>query len=180
MLHEAQKNCSLIRFGSCFEPGYTYGYVLSVGETDFLIAIVSDQIWLNGFAAYKIDSIRKLNLQHSYAKFQELALKARGEQIPHEAPIKGSKLKEWMLEAGHFFPLITFYAEIIDPEICHIGRIIRATEHEFEFLGISAAAEWYSSLQLFQFKDITRIEFGDDYEDALFLIGGHMPSFLGR
>jgi hypothetical protein len=53
ILRDVLKKRSLIRFENCFETGHIDGYVILVGEFDFLVAVVSDQIWLNGFAALK-------------------------------------------------------------------------------------------------------------------------------
>jgi hypothetical protein len=175
ILRDVLKKRSLIRFENCFETGHIDGYVILVGEFDFLVAVVSDQIWLNGFAAFKINSIRKLRSKHPYAKFYEMALNARGEKIPYDAPINGSNIKDWLLEASHNYPLVTVYTEKIDPEISFIGRVVEFTEQEIELLGISPAGQWYAAPDRFKFKDITHIEFGGDYEDALFLVGGEPP-----
>ncbi len=80
-----------------------------------------------------------------------------------------------MLEASHNYPLVTVYTEKIDPEISFIGRVVEFTEQEIELLGISPAGQWYAAPDRFKFKDITHIEFGGDYEDALFLVGGEPP-----
>ncbi len=77
-----------------------------------------------------------------------------------------------LLSAGRSFPLVTVHREAIDPEVCWIGRILGVERSRVSLLEITPDATWEEKPECFRLSEITRVNFGGDYETALHLVGG--------
>ncbi len=62
--------------------------------------------------------------------------------------------------------------EIIEPDIAFVGCIEKLTRRSVFLDKIDHHAKWIGSEE-FMFKDITRVDFGDSYVEALALVDAH-------
>jgi hypothetical protein len=161
----------LVRFESAWERGTVNGYVLDIGPQFFLIALVSDGIRLNGFQCFRLSDVRKLQVPDKYARFHEAALKKRRQRFPKKPPIDITSLAQLLLTANNAFPLVTIHREKIRADSCWIGRVVDVRDGRVTLLEIGPGAVWDSELETYRLSEITRIDFGGDYEDALYLVG---------
>jgi len=162
---------SLVRFSRRFEKGTVHGYVLDVGPQFFLLALVSDRIWYDGFECFRIFDVIKLR-PDPYEPFVEQALRARGEKWPGKPRISLKNIHELVLTAGRAFPLVAIHREKIDPDVCWIGRIVEVTPELVKILELGPDAVWETTLEEYWLKEITHVNFGGDYENALYLVSG--------
>lgn len=174
-LIEAHSAGTLVRFSNRFEPGWKHGYVLGVGESWMLLAEVNDAIWLDGYVCVRIADLRKLR-PDPYAEFIETALQKRGEVRPSALAVDLTDLQSVLRSAAVLFPLLTVHREKFDPGICQIGRLVEVTTRRLQLLEIDPAGHWDTEIETYPLRDITRVEFGGDYEEALFLVGGEPPT----
>jgi hypothetical protein len=161
----------LVRFASALDRGTVNGYVLDIGPQFFLLAMVSDGIRFNGFQCYRLSDVRKLRVPDKYALFHEAVLKKRGERIPKKPPVVVNSLAELLLTANRAFPLVTIHREKVDGSACWIGRVVDVGKGRVTLLEIGPGANWRDRLETYRLSEITRVDFGGDYEDALYLIG---------
>jgi hypothetical protein len=56
--------------------------------------------------------------------------------------------------------------------MCSIGRVVDLGSNRVTLLEIGPDASWDDTLQTYGLSEITRVDFGGDYENALQLIGG--------
>lgn len=56
VMHERR----LVRFSRRFEVSSICGYVLDVGPQFFLLALVSDRIWFDGFECFRVSDVSNL------------------------------------------------------------------------------------------------------------------------
>jgi hypothetical protein len=162
----------LVRFASAFDRGTVSGYVLDIGPQCFLIALVSDGIRYNGFQCYRSSDVRRLWVPDKYARFHEGVLRIRGLSSPKKPPVSVSSSAELLLTANRAFPLVTIHREKVDASACWIGRIVDLRNGFVTLLEIGPDASWDNKLETYRLSEITRVDFGGDYEDALYLIGG--------
>jgi hypothetical protein len=162
----------LVRFASALDRGTVNGYVLDIGPQFFLIALVSDGIRPNGFQCYRLSDIRKLRVPDKYARFHEAVLKKRGIRFPKKPRVDVTCLAELLLTANRVFPLVTIHREKADPSACWIGRVVDLSRGRVTLLEIGPDACWDDELESYRLSEITRVDFGGDYENALQLIGG--------
>jgi hypothetical protein len=161
----------LVRFASALDRGTVNGYVLDIGPQFFLLAMVSDGIRFNGFQCYRLSDVRKLRVPDKYALFHEAVLKKRGERIPKKPHVVVNSLAELLLTANRAFPLVTIHREKVDGGACWIGRVVDVGKGRVTLLEIGPGANWRDRLETYRLSEITRVDFGGDYEDALYLIG---------
>jgi hypothetical protein len=60
----------------------------------------------------------------------------------------------------------------VDPDVCWIGRVLGVDRNRVSLLEIGPDAKWDEKPTEFTLSEITRVNFGGEYEDALHLVGG--------
>jgi hypothetical protein len=173
-LQAARRARRLIRFSRRFEDYTVRGYVLDVGPQFFLLALVSDRIWFDGFECFRMSDVPDLRAD-PYARFAEAALKRRGERFPRRPRVRLCTAEELLLSATRVFPLVTIHRERVDPTVCHIGRVLGVDNGRVSLLEIKPDARWRKEPTAYRVNEITRVNFGGDYEDALAGVSGARP-----
>ncbi len=167
----AKSERTLVRFESRFDHSSVRGYVLDVGPKFFLVAVVSDRIWFDGFECFRVGDVRDLH-PDPHNSFVESALQIRGERIPEKPHISVASIEELLLSASRVFPLMTVHREQVDPDVCWIGRVLSVERGRVSLLEITPDAKWEENPEIYRLSQITRVGFGADYETALHLVGG--------
>jgi hypothetical protein len=163
-----------VRFKHRYEKSSPRGYILDIGPEFFLLAVVNDRIWLDGFECFRIRDISKL-IPDPYADFAQAAMKKRGERISKKPRVSLKNVEELLLSANRAFPLVTIQRQKVDPDICWIGRVLGVDSGYVSLLEINPDASWDREPSQFRLSEITSVSFGADYEDALHLVGGNSP-----
>jgi hypothetical protein len=174
-LANACREGTLIRFTRRFEDGSVNGYILDVGPQIFLLAVVDDYIRFNGFECFRYCDVRGLEAPHRHARFAEAALKKRGEKMPRKPTISVKSMEALLLSSSRAFPLVTIHREQVEPGVCWVGRVIAIEKGRVWLQEISADATWYEMPSQYKIGEITRVDFGGQYEEALYLVGGPPP-----
>ena len=162
----------IVRFDRRFEKIPMRGYILDVGPKFFLLALVSDRLWFDGFECLQIGDVRNFR-RDPQARFAEAALRKRGERLPRKLRLGVRNLQELLVEAGRRFPLVAIHREKVDPDVCWIGRILQVERDWMSLLGMTPDATWEKKPERFRLSEITRVSFGGDDETALHLVGGN-------
>jgi len=170
---------SFVRFEQRFERLPVRGYVLDVGPKFFLLAVVSDRIWFDGFECFRVGDVRDLR-PDPQRMFAESALQKRGERVPKKPHVSVASIEELLLSASREFPLVTVQRERVDPDVCWIGRILSVERGRVSLLQITPDATWEEKPQSYRLSEITRVSFGADYETALHLVGGDPKTAIKR
>jgi hypothetical protein len=170
-LVEAMRLRRFVRFSRRFEKSSIRGYVLDMGPRFFLLSLVSDRIRFDGFECFRVADVKGIR-PDPYNVFVESALKRRGERRPKKPRVNVKSIEDLLLSAGRAFPLVTIHREQVDPEVCWIGRILGVERGRVSLLEINPDATWDDNPTEFKLSEITRVNFGGDYENALFLVGG--------
>jgi hypothetical protein len=170
-LANAIQTRTFVRFKSRFEHLPVRGYVFDVGPKFFLLAVVSDRIWFDGFECFRIEDVRDLR-PDPYRAFAESALRKRGERVPKKPRVSVASIEELLLSASREFPLVTIHREQVDSDVCWIGRILSVERDRVSLLEIAPDAKWGKKPESYRLREITRVSFGADYETALHLVGG--------
>jgi hypothetical protein len=134
------------------------------------LSLVSDRLWFDGFECFRVSDVKKISLD-PYAKFTEAALRKRGERKPRKPRVHVSSIEKLLRSAARAFPLVTIHQESKNPDVCHIGRVQRIRKGVVELLEIGPNASWDTAPTAYNLSEITRVNFGGDYEEALHLVG---------
>ena len=173
-LNAAARDEQLIRLYRAFEQSYVRGYILDVGAEFFLLGLVSDRLWLDGFECFRVGDVDEL-VPDPYAEFTQAALTARGEARP-ALTLGLADIVALLTSAAERFPLVTIHKERDQPDACYIGKVISVEGGIVWMLEIGPDAKWDPAPSAHKLGEITRVNFGGDYEDALALIGGTPPA----
>jgi hypothetical protein len=178
-LREAYSNATVLRFSNPYDKGWTHGYVLDIEPEFFLLGLIDDNIKFNGFQCALISDLRKVKVPDPYEGFVVAALRKRRERIDRKPDIDLSSLPALLMSASILFPLVTILRERIKPDECAIGRVVDISENSFLLKTIDPDAVWEEKPTRFRLSDVTRVDFGGGYEEALHLVGGN-PKALKR
>jgi hypothetical protein len=173
-LKHAMRSRRFVRFSRRFEEGSIRGYVLDVGPRFFLLSLVSDRLWFDGFECFRIGDVRNVRPDED-ATFAEAALKKRGERLPKKPRMSVQSIEELLLSSARLFPLVAIARERVRPNACRIGKVLGVNHSRVSLLEIGPDAEWESAATELRLREITNVSFGGDYEDALHLVGGVPP-----
>ena len=168
----AQAERRLVRVRRSLEPGWADGYVVNIGPHFFVFLLVSDQIIFNGFQAFRIRDLSTLEIPAPHASFVESALRLRGALPPPNPSIDLSDLPSLLTSASTAFPVITVHRETVDPDVCHIGAVLKIANDTVTLRGINADGQWDGEAEVFGLSEVTRVDFGGLYEQALSLVAG--------
>ncbi len=174
-LRRFMRKRQFVRFTHRFDQGFHRGFVQDVGPKFFLLALQSDQIRFDGFACFRITDVRNLT-SNPYAAFAEAALKKLREPVPKKPRVSVASIEELLLSASRVFPLLTIHREKARPDVSWIGRIEEIRRGQVSLLEIGPDAAWDDKPTSYKLNEITSVEFGGEYERALFLVGGNPPS----
>lgn len=170
-LQEAMQSRRLVRLTRRFEAGPVRGYVMGVGPKLFLLCLVSDRLRYDGFECFRVSDIKGVQAD-PYASFAETALRLRKESKPRTPNVSLLGKEQLLRTAGLAFPLVTIHREKLNPDVCLIGRVVDVTADHLHLLLIDPHAKWDERPTKFPLRGITRVNFGGDYETALFLVSG--------
>lgn len=174
-LNAAMRDGVLMRFQRPFEAGSVHGYIDAVGPAFFAVAVVSDRVRFDGLQCFRLEDVEGL-APDPYTRFVEAALRARDEVRPQAPGLNLDSLPDLLISAGRIAPLVTIHTEADDPEVCSVGRVVSIEGGILWMLEIGPDAVWDADPTAHRLGDITRVDFGGDYEQALDLVGGQPPA----
>jgi hypothetical protein len=157
------------------ETGSVLGYVLDVGPDFFLVLVVGDDIHYDGFQAFRQQDVTSVDVPHRSHDFVERALRLRREPRPNRPRIELKTLPLLLRSVARQFPLVTIHRERREPDVCWIGRAVSVSEHYVELLQITTNARWEGEPTKHRLSEITRVDVGCRYEDALYQVSQADP-----
>jgi hypothetical protein len=149
------------------DVGSTTGFI--VASSDSLIVfhrLDMDTFRLNGYTVLRDEDIRQYR---SFTKTDYWQFRAvRHFHLKPKCPtgISVSSFPELLKSVAERYPLIAFHPEKKNPDVCYIGPLVSMTKHTFVIEDLNSNGEW-SGPRRMKFSDITRIDFGGGYEEAL-------------
>jgi hypothetical protein len=173
-INQAIAKREFVRIRRRFDHAFVHGYVLASGSRHFVMAVVDDRLWYDGFECYRLKDVQSVEAD-PHAAFAESALRLRGQRKPRLPRLDLESAQTLLESAGALYPLVTIHREKVEPDVCHIGRVVGTSEKRVTLLEIGPDAQWDEAEVAYPIKGITRVDFGGGYEDALALVGGTGP-----
>ncbi|HEY5021549.1 MAG TPA: hypothetical protein VII30_03565, partial [Gemmatimonadaceae bacterium] len=123
-----------------------------------LLAVVSNEILLNGFSAVRLRDLAKIDKPAPYGRFVESALRSRKQKLSRAPSIDLRDTASLLTTASAAFPLLTIHREIAEPDIAHVGTIRSASPDQIVLKEIDPNAKWERTLGRYATDEITRID----------------------
>jgi hypothetical protein len=150
------------------EDGYIIGFIVGETEEYYIISLVSEDIYLNGWTI-----IRKLHVSHIEYEFEskefiEKAISIRKEK-PHSILVNMNikSLKCILDSIKNSFDLVSLAREIICPDEVIIGSIQSIDSRKVNILCMDTNANYELTSEEILLADITTICVGSGYLNAL-------------
>jgi hypothetical protein len=147
--------------------GRTMGFIVGFSDDLILFHVLgTDTFRLNGYTAIRTKDVKDYR---DFNKDKFWQNRAARQILPvRPAGISLTSVPELLASISKRYPLITIHPERTRPGTCYIGPILSMTEATFTIDNLDCNAEWTGPRRL-KFSDVTRIDFGGGYEEALAL-----------
>ena len=152
------------------------GFVVGIGRKWVQLALLDPNIYLDGHAAVRVKDVTKVSRRGGPDTFVGRALAARAEWPPVSVDVDLDSVADLIRTASDLASMVTLHLEEEDPTVCFIGRPVRFGKRSVRLREITPEAVWTTRPTKWPLADVTRVEFGGRYEQALELIGGAPPA----
>jgi hypothetical protein len=172
-LDRAAEDNHLVRvYREGLEDGWAVGYVVGTGPDFFAVELVDKSIRYDGYNCMKYADVSKCDIPDPGSGFIETALRLRGLRRRGSLEVDLSSVSSLLRTAGSAFPVVTIHLETADSDTCYIGKVSAVSGDQVELKLITPDAEWEDETEEYLLSEITRVDFGGAYEEALVLVAG--------
>jgi hypothetical protein len=151
------------------------GFVVATGERWVALQALTNQIEVDGWVMLRLRDIQAVSIEPDPNCFVIGALRKRGQWPPTAPPVSLNRADALVTSAADAAPLVTVYDEFDAPDGCWIGSVVSVDDKVLRLLDVSAKAVWARKPRTFSPADVTRVEIGGGYEEALHLVAGSPP-----
>jgi hypothetical protein len=149
--------------------GCTRGFIVDFSDDLILFHVLgADTFRLNGYTVIRSDNVKDYRSFDRRAFWENRAVCHFKLKPVRPAGILLMSIPALLTSASKRYPLVTIHREKTRPEVCHIGALFSMTEATFTMDDLDCNAKWTGPRRL-KFSDVTRIDFGGGYEEALAL-----------
>jgi hypothetical protein len=181
-LHEAQLVGQIVRIHHCIDGAHVDCFVVKVGVECFLIETFSDTLHLNGFSCLRYADVSEAECPAPYSDFLRKVFELRGLLHEKDPDLNLTSLEEAIKSAQNCGPLVSLHLQDYDKEkenqltgfsdVAYIGKILSVANGRVKMLCLSPDATWESEPDVFDLKQVYRLDVGGGYEEALLLVSG--------
>ncbi|AKU93891.1 hypothetical protein AKJ09_00555 [Labilithrix luteola] len=155
-------------------------FVVGVGSEWVLVQPVRDRIDLDGYEALRLKDITKVE-DSPRATFLGAVLKLRKQKPKAVKKVALDTVDGLLLSASRGWQLVAVHREKVDPDVCEVGRVREANAKTYVLHPVDLEGVFERELETFPSRDVTRVDFGNGYEEALAMAGGMtMPKTSAR
>jgi len=151
------------------------GFVVALGREWVALARLSDRIELNGWTMLRLKHVRAVKLTPDPDAFKVKALKARGQWPPTPPSVRLDDVSDLVTDVAATASMVAVHCELDRPDVCWIGAVREVKGKTLSLLDVKPNGSWDRKPQKFDLDDVTRLDFGDGYQDALLIVAGPAP-----
>jgi hypothetical protein len=147
--------------------GRTTGFVVDFSRDLILFHVLdTDAFQLNGYTVIRSEDVKDYRAFDKAKFWQNRAVRRLKLKPASPVGILLTSVPELLQSIGSRYPLISFHPERKQPNVCYIGPLLSMNKTTFTIDDLDSNAEWSGPRRL-KFSDVTRIDFGDGYQNAL-------------
>ncbi len=152
------------------------GFVVGTSKHWVLLAFVTDQVVFDGWKAIRREDIQSVVSLGKKDPFQIRALKKRGQWPPKAPnPMNLKTIGDLLQTASFGDQLVVISCDFARTDICWIGSVLKISRRTLTLLEVTTNADWDRNPTRYDLDDITEVDFGGDYAEALALVAGPKP-----
>lgn len=138
-----------------------------------------DTFQLNGYTVIREDEVSQYRFFDKAEHWQFRAVRLNRIVPRHPVNISIASLAELLTSIAQRYPLVTVHPERTKPDVCYIGSVNSVAERTVTIEDLNCNAEWTGPRRL-KLADITMIDFGGGYEEALARTAPNRPTKIRR
>ena len=174
-LAAALESEQLVRVTTDADPDVAHdGFVVGIGAEWVLLHWLDPSIVLNGYTALPLAEIDEVEVRSADETFAVPALELRGIRPAAPEGIALDDLPGLLASVDRAFGLVVVHRERTDAGGPAIGRVAHLGDDSFILRHVTPAGRWDESGG-YRYDEVTRIDFGGGYEEALALVAGTPP-----
>ncbi len=150
---------------------FSEGLVVDASSTLLLLNQVTDHATLDGFEVLRLADVTGVKTEWRARRFVERALELKGQARKTPAgPIDLAGMREAVRSADAAYPLIVIEREEAWPGEADIGRIREEVRGGFHLHWMAPIARWEWNGMPYRWTEVTRLQFGNEYEQTLAMV----------
>jgi hypothetical protein len=152
------------------------GFVVGTGQKWVALQRLSDRIAFDGWQLIRVKDIQAVSIDPDPDCFEVRALKARSLWPPSAADLALDDVVSAVDAASAATGMVSVFDEFDRPDVCWIGGVASVDDSKLRLLEVNTRGGWARKPRTFDPADVTRIDFGGGYEEALRLVAGSPPA----
>jgi hypothetical protein len=153
------------------------GFVVGIGSEWVALQHLSDRIAFDGWRLIRRKDIQAVTIDPDADCFEIRALRAREMWPPSAPPLDLDDVLGAVGSASKAAKtMVSVFDEFDRPEVCWIGAVVSVNQNRLRLLEVDTRGGWARKTRTFDPADVTRLEMGGGYEEALLLVAGPPPS----
>jgi hypothetical protein len=165
----------LVRIETGADPASSHdGFVVGLGREWVLLHWLDPSIFLNGWTALPLADVESVEARSAEETFAPAALALRHVRPAAPEGIALDDLAGLLASVDRSYRLVVVHREPDDPAGPLIGRVAQLGDDSFILRHVTPAGRWNDSGG-YRYDEVTRIDFGGGYEEALALVAGEPP-----
>lgn len=154
-----------------FEEGHVDGFLVGLGREWFALHVVNASVHLDGFSCMRYADVTELHAPPPFGDLTDKVLSKRGERVSGRLSVKLDTVQALLESVPRKHRLVTLYLEEVDPEVCYVGEVLRFEGGDLVLRYINPAGVWSEDLDRYSLAELTRVDFGGGYLEALAIVG---------
>jgi hypothetical protein len=152
------------------------GFVVGIGPKWVALQRLSDRIAFDGWHLIRVKDIQAVSIDPNADCFEIKALKARLLWPPSAPELTLDDVVSAVGSASAAAVIVSVFDEFDRPDVCWIGDVTFLDDSKLHLLEVDTRAGWARKPRAFDPADVTRVDFGGGYEEALSLVAGSPPA----
>ena len=152
------------------------GFVVGIGQKWVALQRLSDRVAFEGWHLIRVKDVQAVSIDPDPECFEVKALKARSLWPPSAPELSLDDVVRAVDSASAVTAMVSVFDEFDRPGACWIGDVTSLDDSKLHLLEVNTRGGWARKPRTFDPADVTRIDFGGGYEEALSLVAGPPPA----
>ena len=144
-----------------------HGFLVIESESLVVLHRVSDRYDLDGYCAFRREDIESITESFEKLDLIQRALHLKGQEPAKPEHIDAASMRRLMASAQAEFGVLVIEREKVQPDEVEVGTVRMTSDDTYVLRWLSTTAEWENDDRAFRYRDVTKLEFGAEYEQTL-------------
>lgn len=156
------------------------GFVVGIGKKWVVIQRVMLRCDFDGWQLFRLKDVQAVSMDPDPECFEVRALKTRTLWPPSAPELSLDDAVGVIETVSSSSTMVSVYDEFDNPDVLWVGAVASVDESRLRLLEVDHSGEWGRKPRSFDPADVTRLDFGGRYEEALSLAAGPLPDEWAR